>query len=205
MQNSIILFLALCAAPVEGRGGTQSAPFVLRFKSANPTFNNSLAATCHVGASIESICVDPGPEVAIANIFYHSYMEGDDFEGNLYGSLVWIYPTTADGIPINITKGAEFHFDMDTNIAVALFSPSNPGTYGIGFDSDHKMFYYSYFDDSSIIQGEDVAPRPNLIYNWYICWNRVGYGYIRNALVWGTGGQPRNPTCSPVTVVREFI
>ena len=64
------------------------------------------------------------------------------------------------------------------------------------------MYLSVYPDDSTFTPGTyPSSPQPYQATNWHACWVLAG-SYYYNALTWVTSGEPHNPTCEAVSVVK---
>jgi len=62
----------------------------------------------------------------------------------------------------------------------------------------------TYPDDAKFREGVYPESVGRDASSWYTCWVLAG-SYYYNALAWGTGGIPRNPTCQAVKVVKVDV
>jgi hypothetical protein len=190
---------ALAQAP-----DNQTAPFALRLQSGNTTLDGAYLYACHAGAAIEGLCAG-GKEgsITISSTFYLNTTI-TQLNGWDVGSLVWNLPiTNGDGTSRNVSSPAQFSFPINSNVAVPLFQPSY-GNYQFGFDVDEKLFVYTVWDDSKTVYGQWLQAEPTAVYHWVVCFQLTG-GYWYTSLGWVTAGEPHNPTCEAVNVVRHFI
>ena len=94
----------------------------------------------------------------------------------------------------------DLYVDPSTNVAIALFEPTEVFTY-VSFDGDNLMFIKSFYNDLVV---PPVDGNVQHLYHWYIC--EYNYeGYIYNVLCWVYGiAPPQNPSCQKVGVQRVF-
>ncbi|KAL0930988.1 uncharacterized protein CTRU02_213723 [Colletotrichum truncatum] len=197
MKTTTVLAL-LGAALASAQQTTRSAPFHLKFTSANEGSAETYLSTCHSGAGESGIC--PESSNAPAHTQYYLNQTAQEFEGKTLGLLTWELPI-GNGNPISTSLGLVPQ--LVSNGAIPIFSPGDRGLWNFGFDEDDKLFLFTRQDDSKAVP-ETVTYTEEAYYRWHICWTFVG-NYYYNALVWVTAGAPSNPTCTPVDVIREFI
>ncbi|KAF1985142.1 hypothetical protein K402DRAFT_395194 [Aulographum hederae CBS 113979] len=172
----------------------QSAPFNLKICAPyNETLDNAYLFACHEGAAIEGLCIG---DKAIASKFYLN-TSTDQPDSVNRGIIVWNLPVGND----SYSQGMQFSFNPASNVVMPLFMPDYPGAgQEVGFPDDGKMAIVSYRDDSMFPPSFPDEP----LRRWYVCITYWGYTYT--TLVWVAGkGEPQNPTCEPVNVVREFL
>jgi hypothetical protein len=93
-------------------------------------------------------------------------------------------------------------YSSTSNVANPTFFPSASNYNLIAFEEDGCMYMSTGLDDT-------VSPpayfNPNKkVKNWYICLTR--YSYLYQTLSWKVGltGEPQNPSCQKVDVIRVF-
>jgi hypothetical protein len=204
--------LALAAASsVSAQSYTnQSAPFTLQIaNSANASINGLYLYSCHSGAALEGICLGgTTPNAGTSSTFYYNTTDTDtdpnpNPSGISEGLLVWNLPIGSDVVE---SQAASLNFyNAGTNVVTFEFG-FNAGR-PVHFTDDNKMTIPDYYNDANYVQGQFPASTPDpTIYNqWYVCWTGVGVGYTYEALAWVTAGEPNNPTCQKVDVVRTFL
>jgi hypothetical protein len=91
---------------------------------------------------------------------------------------------------------------LSSNIANPTFSPGTTPYSIIAFEKSGCAYIPAYQDDT-------VSPptyyNPNRkLKNWYICLTR--WSYLYQTLSWKVGvtGEPQNPSCQKVDIVRVF-
>lgn len=186
----------------------QSAPFTLQIaNSANASLNGAYLFSCHAGAAIEGICLGGSTPNGISSTFYYNTTDtdvsGSSDDGQ--GLLVWNLPVS--GLPgvDHVSQSAALQgYHPGSNVVVPLFG-LGAGT-PVHFADDGRLTIQDYYNDANYVQGQwpDSSPTPTVYNNWYVCWTGVGVGYTYEALSWVTAGEPHNPTCEKVDVVRTF-
>jgi len=169
---------------------TQSAPFHLKIKSANETLDGVGLSSCHAGAAIEALCVSPGPGVGE---YYLNSTAGNSWLG-------WNLPLSTGNIPSSL----KWSQHLSSNLAVPLFFPGDDRDLNAGFDEHEKLYLLDWYDETKAVAMQRPESQQTKYYNWHVCWTWAG-GYWYQVLAWVTFGEPVNPTCVKVDVVREFV
>jgi hypothetical protein len=90
-----------------------------------------------------------------------------------------------------------------SNVANANFFPgwNDPST--LSFEESGSMYITAYQDDT--VNPTTYFNPPLHAKNWYICATKWSYSY--DTLIWkiGLNGEPQNPACQYVDVVRVFL
>ncbi|KAE8452966.1 hypothetical protein EG329_012153 [Mollisiaceae sp. DMI_Dod_QoI] len=192
----IISLLALTASQVIAQYppyySNQSAPFNLYLRSSDSKLNGSAIVSCHEGAAIEGLCVaqafNPPLSASTYNLNYSANAVPDP-ELGYTGLLTFVLgPGT-----INIYSAMAIFPNIATNLGLPLLEPSEDGT-EVGFDQDNWMY----------IMGSSDHLTWQPYYRWYACTTVTSYTYQLLNWVYGDG-QPENPTCYKVDVLRVFI
>jgi hypothetical protein len=201
--------LALAAAStVSAQAPTytnQSAPFSLQIaNSANASLNGLYLYACHAGAAIEGLCL--GATSDSFSTFYYNTTDTDvagSDDGQ--GLLVWNLPITGlPGIDHESQSASLTSNHLGTNVVVPLFGLGD-GT-PVHFTDDGKLTIEDYYNDANFVAGQFPSTTTLTVYNnWYVCWTDVGTGYTYQALAWVTAGEPHDPTCQKVDVVRTAL
>ena len=96
-----------------------------------------------------------------------------------------------------------FYQNPGSNLADLVFTPSSSESQLVMFEDCGSMYIPVYQND----QVSPPAPyEPTLkLKNWFVCLTR--YSYLYNTLVFklGVTGEPQNPTCQAVEVVRQWV
>lgn len=204
MKRQTVFLFAAAACTVSAQ---QTDPFFLKLVSLDTEINGTYLGACHSGASTEGLCLASTETPSSSSnpyIFYHNYSSwwtvNDHPIGTVTHNLVAIGP---DGNNITINSPMHLQIDFGTNMAAVSFQPSIGGPNTL-FDDDNKLAIHA-IDDSSYNSTRPVA-QSVIVYNWYVCYMWIGRGYYHHTLAWLLGsGDPHNPSCLPVDVVREFI
>ncbi|KAK0732853.1 hypothetical protein B0T21DRAFT_452385 [Apiosordaria backusii] len=205
--SSLALFISSSSVLAQFQGTTynQTGPFLLRVVSAdNDALEGNYLTTCRAGAAIEGLCIGSNDVNNFTLSFFYNYTIVNG-QPSKTGFLTWSVPVTAAEGPFSLSEPMSLMFEPGSNVAVPMFTPSQGGT-PVGWDND-TLFIAAPYDDSKF--------RPNIypnatttdgsimrqLRNWHSCW--VLYSaYYFNSVGWVSGGEPRNPTCQPVTIVR---
>ncbi|RKU41738.1 hypothetical protein DL546_000037 [Coniochaeta pulveracea] len=205
-STTTTLLGAALAGSASAQNYTQSAPFTLRVVSSDPASNitDSYLYACHAGAAIEGLCVGSNSTTpTVSNTYYFNTTTCDGCTPTNLGSLVWNLPVQLPDAD-HYSEALSISLDnLGSNVHFPLFE----GGYGstqLGFTDDKKLFASVYGDDSKNVPGERPESVTEELQNWYVCWGTVG-GYYYQALAWVTAGEPHNPTCEKVEVVRDDI
>ncbi|KAK4177363.1 hypothetical protein QBC36DRAFT_185238 [Triangularia setosa] len=205
--NSLALLVSSGSVFAQFQGTTynQTGPFLLRVVSAdNDALAGAYLTTCHAGAAVESLCIGSNDVSNFTLSFYYNYTIVNG-QPSKTGFLTWSLPVTgAEGL-MSLSEPMSLMFEPGSNVAVPMFTPSQAGT-PVGWDND-TLFIAAPYDDSKF--RPNVYPNATTtdgsimrqLRNWHSCW--VLYSaYYFNSVGWVSGGEPRNPTCEPVTIVR---
>lgn len=208
-MRSTIAAGAIAAACMSGnvvaQNITQTGPFYLKITSStNETINGQYLGACHAGAAIEGLCLDTKAQSGSNYNFF--YLNQTDYGAGLppTGTLVWNLPYTGPDGPAIASQSLSFNTgNLGSNVIVPLFGLDSNYPY-IGFDDSSKA-YVQAFDDSTLVDGQYPNASSTVdFYNWYACYAQTG-GYFYYSLAWVTSGEPHNPTCQSVSVVREDV
>ena len=204
-SHGVVLALAaVMARTTVAQTVTQSPPFSLKITSStNATLDGQYLVACHAGAAIEGLCLGGTASASGEGTFYFYFNQTDYGSGpSPTGTLVWNLPYTGPDGPATESEPLIFQIsNLGSNVVVPLFQPGYPTAPDLGFDSDSKM-YISAWDDSTLVSGQWPTTTTTIqLYNWYICYAETG-GYFYNSLAWVLSGEPHNPTCQSVGVVR---
>jgi len=155
-----------------------------------------------VNKAIEGLCVATTPPTNLTAYFQFN-TTGDDVgieppNPGATGLLTYSLDIGSE----NVSSVMEFSISVSSNVAQPIFQPSDSLDNGalVAFDGDGKMNIQSYIDDTVYPQVEETVT----FYRWYACiTDFLGYQY--RTLAWMIGpGQPENPTCVKVDVLRVF-
>lgn len=194
VSTSYSVLLLLAAMTVTAQFLNQSSLFSLVLFSDNCTSNSSVIVPCHEGAAIEGLCVANDVPATPSTAYFQFNTTDDDVNTDPSSSdTSGILTYLLRGGNFNLSSPMEIEESIISNVAMALFTPGE-GT-EVAFDADGKMNIQGFDDET----GKVVA-----YYRWYVC--ETDYtGYKYETLVWLIGGgQPDNPTCEKVDVVRVF-
>ncbi|KAK5725045.1 hypothetical protein LTR17_013336 [Elasticomyces elasticus] len=182
----------------------QSAPFQLKLKAEDcPTYDGVYLYACHEGAAIEGLCTgNTTADVEAWNTFGLNYTTSGvpiDPKVGQQGILTWVLEYATG----NLSSAMSLYADPATNVGIPLFEPSY-GSTPVSFDEDNVMNIPSYLDDT--VEPPAARETPIGLRRWYVCQNYYsGYSYVKS-LSWVYGeGEPQNPSCEKVDVVRVFL
>ncbi|KAI0104002.1 hypothetical protein GGR51DRAFT_239401 [Nemania sp. FL0031] len=134
--------------------------------------------------------------------FYFNYtgrMESGDNELGFFVSDITVGEPNSVGL---MGKAMSLQYRPNTNVAVPALGVGASTVDLTGFDKEHKAFFNYYTDDATYVPNQpgNVSLDENY-YNWAICWQTY-YSISGPALSWITTGQPHNPTCEFVDLLR---
>lgn len=91
---------------------------------------------------------------------------------------------------------------LDSNVAIPIFSPGDSSYTLIAFEKD-GCTYISVSRDDTVSPPVYFNPDKK-VKNWYVCLTR--WSYLYHTLSWKVGltGEPQNPSCQKVDVIRVF-
>ncbi|KAI8628653.1 hypothetical protein F5Y19DRAFT_109017 [Xylariaceae sp. FL1651] len=182
----------------------QTGPFYLQIKGTNAGSSiNGFASSCHAGAAIEGLCYgDTTSPNGTYFEYYFNYTGYTDVGGSDVGILVWNLPyTDQDGNPAFESESMGLVYQINSNVAAPLFGLSNLD-FSIGFDSENKAFGYDYIEDSTFTPGQEPASNEGkAYYQWAVCWQYFT-GYFYQSVAWVQVGNPTNPTCEPIDLIK---
>jgi len=160
---------------------------------------------CHQGAAIEGLCFtsetlrDPPSSYTT---FYHNVSSfGNDTAGaaNVDGVLGWTL-RAAGGL--NVPSAMNIPFSGTSNIANPTFYPGTDNYDLIAFEEDGCAYIRASLDDT--VSPPTWFDPSRKVKNWYICLTRWSYLYYTLSWKVGLTGEPQNPSCQKVDVVRVF-
>lgn len=160
---------------------------------------------CHQGAAIEGLCptgetVQDPPESYTT--FYHNVSSAADQKpnaANVDGVLSWILRASGN---LTVPSAMNMAPSLSSNIVNPTFYPGDSPYALIAFE-DNGCTYISTAMDDTVSPPAYYNPNRKLN-NWYICLTR--WSYLYQTLSWKVGvtGQPQNPSCQKVDVIRVF-
>ncbi|KAI0530426.1 hypothetical protein GGR58DRAFT_518478 [Xylaria digitata] len=99
-------------------------------------------------------------------------------------------------------KAVSLQFDLNTNIGLPVMGIATAVL--TGFNAENKTFLTHYMDDSTAAPGKRPPYKDYEYYNWAVCWQAFSNVYAP-ILSWVTAGQPHNPTCELVDLVKVSL
>lgn len=93
--------------------------------------------------------------------------------------------------------------DITTDVAVPIITTGNTSAIPVSFTSDGCMYFPKFQDDTVSPPVQFIAPLK--LENWYTCLTEWSYLYVTLSWKVGIEGEPQNPSCEKVRVIREFI
>ncbi|KAH6642660.1 hypothetical protein C7974DRAFT_328184 [Boeremia exigua] len=206
MKLTALLFATLSAfTAVQGYYDISSPDFRLILRSSNSTLNGTALGACHQGAATEGLC--PTRETvqnppSSYTTFYHNVSSDDNATAgaaNTKGILNWILQA-ADGA--NYSSAMGLSLSDTSNVANPIFFPGMIAHSPIAFEEDGCTYIEAVQDDTV---SPPVYFKPiRKVKNWYVCYTRWSYLYYTLAWKVGLTGQPQNPSCQKVDVIRVF-
>ncbi|KAF9701681.1 hypothetical protein EKO04_000296 [Ascochyta lentis] len=206
MKLITLAFAALSAVTAaQGYYDVQSTGFRLIIKSSNSTLNGTALGACHQGAAIEGLCPtgetvqDPPSSYTT---FYHNVSSANDQKPNaadVDGILSWILRA---GGNLTVPSAMSMNPTPNSNVVNPTFYPGVSESTVIAFDTDGCTYISTWLDDT--VSPPSYYDPPRKVKNWYVCLTR--WSYLYQTLSWKVGvtGQPQNPSCQKVDVVRVF-
>lgn len=199
----------LASSPVLAQTTTQSDPFFLKISSSNSSLDGRYLYACHSGAATETLCLGAASTPAAnrdSATFFWNTTSYDNIPSST-GVLVWNLKLAigSDGTQVVVSSPMTLQYNPGTNVAVTWFSPGYPDPRSnVGFNNT-SLFVDAYPDDSTFQDGVYPANQVGRqATSWYACWVMAG-SYYYEALAWVTSGEPRNPTCRAVNVVKVDV
>lgn len=93
--------------------------------------------------------------------------------------------------------------DLTSDVVNPIIRPGNSTAVAVSFTSGGCMYFPKYQDDT-VSPPVYISP-PKKIENWYTCLTKWSYLYVTLSWKVGVKGDPQNPSCEKVKVIREFI
>jgi len=188
----------------------QSAPFALQIaNSANSSLDGLYLYACHAGAAIEGLCLGSSSNSSSATFYYNTTDSDVSGSDDGQGLLVWNLPVTGlPGVDYASQSASLPWYNPGSNVVVPLFGVNSEApTLLVHFTDDGKLTIEDSFNDADYVYGQypDSTPTLTVYNNWYVCWASVGVGYTYQALAWVTAGEPHNPTCQKVDVIKTAL
>ena len=200
MKISPFSALLVVATSISAVAAEQSGPFKLKLvNSENETLNGQSLYACHAGAAIEGLCLGSGARRS--NRFFLNSTIGSTSKGK----LIYNFPLGKKGN--HTSEPLSFHYQATSNVANPMFTPWEDSGVDVVFTEDNKLTIPYWYDDSKFVPGSkppEDSTKGSYTSNWHICYDMFNT-YYYEALCWVTSGEPHNPTCQAVEVVREFV
>lgn len=156
---------------------------------------------CHQGAAIAGLCPtgsklpDPSPP------FYHNVSSASNQKpgaANADGILSYILHASGIDVPSAMSMDA----GLSSNVVNPTFYPNVEPYTLLAFD-ENGCAYISAGQDDTVSPPTYYDPSRKLN-NWYICLTRWSYLYYTLSWKIGVTGEPQNPSCQKVDVMRIF-
>ncbi len=173
-------------------------------ESATDDHSTALGA-CHQGAAIEGLCPtretvhDPPTPYTT---FYHNISSvGNEttIAANVEGVLSWILRAWGG---LNVPSAMSLPFNSASNLANPTFYPGVDKYDLIAFEEDGCAYIKTALDDT--VSPPAYFNPSRKVKNWYICLTKWSYLYYTLSWKVGLTGQPQNPSCQKVDVIRVF-
>ncbi|KAF1844587.1 uncharacterized protein K460DRAFT_429333 [Cucurbitaria berberidis CBS 394.84] len=211
-MKPIIVALTCLAATVAAQSSppwydVQSSAFRLILKSDNDTYDGHALGACHQGAAVEGLCLtgDTIDDPAVSyTTFYHNVSSSENATVNANDTLGVLNYILTIGGGINVPSAMKFSQSPGSNIADPIFSPGWDDFTPIAFDEECGSAYIPIYQDDTVSPPSYYNPTLKLK-NWYICLTRFSYLYTTLVYKFGVTGEPQNPTCVAVEVVRVWV
>lgn len=131
--------------------------------------------------------------------FYHNV---SSYNYDNQGILNW--PLSLWGRDDPASSAMRFHYEAGTNLVEIMLEPWTDIYQLVWFEEDSASMYIAIDEDDTGKVRDWVVP-PKQVKNWYMCNSR--YSIKLRTLAWKIGfvGEPQNPTCSKVDVVRVWV
>lgn len=169
-------------------------------------FRSTALGACHQGAAIEGLCItsetlrDPP---SLYTTFYHNVTSWDNNTAGAVGVdgvLGWTL-RAAGGLVV--PSAMALSLSPTSNIANPTFGPGTDKYTLIAFEKDGCAYIEASSDDT--VSPPSYFNPSRKVKNWYVCLTRWSYLYYTLSWKVGLSGQPQNPSCQKVDVVRVFI
>ncbi len=95
-----------------------------------------------------------------------------------------------------------FSYNPGSNLADPIFSPGQAQDQPVAFDDCDKMYVSVALDD--MVSPPTPYDPPVKLQNWYVCLTWFSYLYTTVAFKVGIVGEPQNPSCVPVDVIKVW-
>ncbi|KAJ4357057.1 hypothetical protein N0V95_002795 [Ascochyta clinopodiicola] len=159
-----------------------------------------------MGAAIEGLC--PTSETvqdppSSYTTFYHNISSNNEGAApgaaDVDGVLSWILRA---GGNLTVPSAMSMNPLPGSNVVNPTFYPSVSDYTVIAFEQDGCTYISSVLDDT--VSPPSYYNPSRKVKNWYICLTR--WSYLYQTLSWKVGvtGQPQNPSCQKVDVIRVF-
>ncbi|KAG4440768.1 hypothetical protein IFR05_003755 [Cadophora sp. M221] len=190
----------------------QSAPFNLIVLSSNSTLNGTHLYSCHEGAAIQGLCTNssrhiregpnPRPIEPYNMRYFLNYTDGSEGERSptkeaRSGILTWAFEHMTVSCAMKLRNGWN---GFCSNVITPLFTPGDHNSDIVAFDGDNKLCIWNWRDEAVLPTWQNRNYEQTAYYNWYICMTNVGY--LFETLTWVSGGEPVNPSCQKVDILR---
>lgn len=177
---------------------------MVHYKTDVDACSTALGA-CHQGAAIEGLCptgetVQDPP--SLYTTFYHNVSSARNEEpdaANADGVLSWVLRA---GGNLTVPSAMAMSPYLTSNVVNPIFHPGESPYTLIAFQEDGCTYVTASQDDTV---SPPVYYDPSLkLKNWYVCLTR--WSYLYQTLSWKVGvtGEPQNPSCQKVDVIRVF-
>jgi len=164
------------------------------------TDSSHALGACHWSAAYEGLCLTNDTTATPARpytTFYHNVSSYD-----AEGILNW--PMSLYGRVDPVPSAMRFEYEAGTNLVNIALTPWTDTYQLVWFEDGSASMYITIAKDDTGKAPDWVHP-PKKVKNWYMCTMR--YDDTWRSLAWKIGfvGEPQNPTCSKVDVVRVWV
>jgi len=165
------------------------------------TDSSHALGVCHWSAVHEGLCLYDDTTATPARpptTFYHNVSSYDDIQG----ILNWPPPLWGTDDPVS--SAMQFDYVAGTNLVYATFTPGTDTYQLVCFEEGSASMYIAIAGDDTRKAPDWVDP-PKKVKNWYLCAMR--FDSRQFSLAWKIGfvGEPQNPMCWKVDVVRVWV
>jgi len=166
------------------------------------TDSSHALGACHWSSTYEGLCLTDDTTATHARpstTFYHNV---SSYYDDTQGILNW--PLSLWGRDDPVSSAMHFEFVVGTNLVNMVFTPGTDTYQLVCFEEGSASMYIAIAEDDTG-KAPDWFDPPKKVKNWYMCTMR--HGSTLRSLAWKIGfvGEPQNPTCSKVDVVRVWV
>ncbi|KAI4649484.1 hypothetical protein J4E93_003804 [Alternaria ventricosa] len=156
---------------------------------------------CHWSAPYAGLCLSNDTTATPARPFTTFYHNLSSY--NIDNQGILNLPVSLWGRDDPVSSAMRFDYEAGTNLVEMTFALRTDIYQLVCFEEDDASMYIAIDEDDTGKVRDWVFP-PKKVKNWYMCPSR--YNFKLWTLAWKIGvvGEPQNPTCSKVDVVRVW-